>query len=44
MTEESKPPETDREAGAQTETPARQKAVEVPSRAARGNALCGESQ
>ncbi len=44
MTEESKPAETDREAGAQTETPARQKPVEVPSRAARGNALFNEGQ
>ncbi len=31
--------ETDREAGAETETPSRRKPAEVPSRAAQGNAL-----
>ena len=37
-TEESKPSGSDRETGAQIETPVRKKMAEVPSRAARGKA------
>jgi len=39
LTEESRPAESDRDAGAQTETPALMKPAEVPSRAARVNTL-----
>ncbi|MEN6570739.1 MAG: hypothetical protein ABFD24_02755 [Anaerolineaceae bacterium] len=41
MTEESNPGKPDREAGAQTETPARQTPDEVPSRAAQGKTRRG---